>query len=192
MFRGLSDFIVRNKKVIFFWIFAVIVFFLWDFINIVLVDNIGGWFKRGWLFLNHILLKSHINVLYYIYNKLYGLSGSVSYREIHFHGGGGIIVANNCLGLNLMYYYVMFILISPFGRWKNKLLYSIIGVLYIHILNHIRMILLMWLSINNSPYLEINHYFIFNTIVYLNIGMMWYLWMRSEKKYEMKNVKNEI
>ena len=86
----------------------------------------------------------------------------------------------------------MFILISPFGRWKNKLLYSIIGVLYIHILNHIRMILLMWLSINNSPYLEINHYFIFNTIVYLNIGMMWYLWMRSEKKYEMKNVKNEI
>ncbi|OFX70885.1 MAG: hypothetical protein A2X12_06395 [Bacteroidetes bacterium GWE2_29_8] len=176
--------IVDNyKKQLLFLVSLILVWIGWYILNDVLVEI--NLFKRFWLFLYHIILRSIIVPSSLILENVFGMENIYTYREIFFLKGGRVEIANNCLGLSLMYIYSMFIAVFPIKAIKLKIIYILIGIVIIDLLNLIRVVALSLISRHAPQYLDINHYYVFNIITYSAVFFMWVIWMIKVAKKEL-------
>ncbi len=91
----------------------------------------------------------------------------------------GVKIGPPCNGLNLMALYIGFLILIP-GNIKQKLRFIALGILVIHVLNIIRVLALILLAYYAPQYLEFNHSYTFNLIIYLVIFFMWLKWIKQK------------
>jgi exosortase/archaeosortase family protein len=102
-----------------------------------------------------------------------------SERVVRIANSGGVRVSPPCSGLDIMFLYLALILSFP-AKIKQKLYYSIGGILIIHLLNISRITALALLSYYAPEWVEINHKIIFNIIVYSIIVYLFYTYINKQ------------
>jgi len=88
-----------------------------------------------------------------------------------------VTVTPECTTLKQWVHWVVIIIFFP-GPWKHKLWYIPSGILVIHLTNIVR---ISGLAILRLPFPEVSHFnffhdYIFKTLFYVVIFLMWYLW----------------
>lgn len=92
--------------------------------------------------------------------QLMGYSTFQKGNSLWITGYPGISVGNYCLGVQLMYYHVALMLISPIPLPK-RLLYAIAGVILIQFLNVLRITGLLLISVYKPSLLVLSHDYLF-------------------------------
>jgi exosortase/archaeosortase family protein len=87
----------------------------------------------------------------------------------------GILILFACLGIDVMIAYVSLILGYP---GKSKILFLVIGILFVHLLNIIRMSMIVITIKKNPAIVDLSHD-IFNYIGYGLIIMLFYFWVKK-------------
>ena len=96
-------------------------------------------------------------------------------RTIGIDGAQLLWVGDECNGLTLFAIFIVFMLAFP-GPWKKKLWFIPIGMLLIHLMNAIRVAALAVIVKENPEALDFNHTYVFTTLVYGFIFLLWYIW----------------
>ena len=98
------------------------------------------------------------------------------YPHLLFLNGQPIIsVDTPCNALPMMYLFASFVLVYP-GSWKRKALFIPAGVLFINLLNLVRIIALSYVSIYMEDYFYFNHKYAFQIAVYTLVISLWLYW----------------
>ncbi len=149
----------------------------------------------GWIIISHLFLQdgnpvddflriSEANwvirllglVGYEVYVEVGGLTKTVLFLD----GGERLIgIEDSCNGLVLLVVFVGFVLSFP-SRWIDRLKFIPVGVLFIYVMNVVRIFALALIQIHYPQYLDFNHHYTFTILVYLDIFL---LWMAYVKKY---------
>lgn len=100
----------------------------------------------------------------------------VTYDSIWMNGIYAISVEEGCNGLNIMLLFIAFV-VAFGGSITNMLIFIPLGILFIHISNIGR---LMLLSLINVEYggraFHFYHKYLFTAIIYGAVLLLWYLW----------------
>lgn len=98
-------------------------------------------------------------------------------------GSAGVEVGPACVGFGLLFGFAGLIL-SYHGSLKSKLWFIPLGLLGIHTINILRIVILAIISNINNDWVEFNHKYVFNTIIYIFIFLMFTWWVRFVEKQE--------
>jgi exosortase family protein XrtF len=115
------------------------------------------------------LSKLFLNLLGY---KIYFLHE----RQIFIEHANGIFIGDPCNGLNLFALFSGFIIAYP-GALKSKLFYIPAGILFIHLVNVLRISFLLLLQLKAPEYMEFNHTYTFTILIYGCIFLLWIFWV---------------
>jgi exosortase/archaeosortase family protein len=92
-------------------------------------------------------------------------------------GSAGVAVGPACVGFGLLFGFAGLIL-SYHGSIKSKLWFIPLGLLGIHTINILRIVILAIISNINNDWVDFNHKYVFNTIIYIFIFLMFTWWVR--------------
>lgn len=107
------------------------------------------------------------------------------YTTIYMDGQGTISVAHECNGAVVMILFLAFVV--AFSGLKRELWWYIpVGFIFIHLANLSRMILLTYLSFNNSSWLHFTHKFLFTALIYLMVFLLWIFWVNLMLKRDKR------
>ena len=97
------------------------------------------------------------------------------YRTLGLDGTHGVWVGDPCNGITIFALFVGFIVAYP-GKLLQKLWFIPFGIITIHLLNVIRIAALCIILLEAPDKLEFNHTYVFTTIIYSYIFLLWYWW----------------
>lgn len=160
-------------------IYLILSVFLYGYIGI--TDPKGSWYAP--FLAKYSLIELLLNGLIYPIKFIMTLAGYnvVSYQNnVSIAHEKGILIYHGCLGLDIMKAYAALILGYP---GKKKILFLCIGLLFIHVLNIIRMLLIL-VTIKTSPSIVEESHDVLNIAGYMCILLFYYLYTR---KYAMDN-----
>ncbi len=101
----------------------------------------------------------------------------VTYDSIWLNGTYAISVEEGCNGINIMILFIAFV-VAFGGTLKNMLLFIPAGILFIHLANIGRLMLLSLINVEwNGQAFHFFHKFGFTAIIYGAILVLWYLWV---------------
>lgn len=164
---------------------AGLIYLVWEFFNSYMQGY--AWFDRWWdqnilgFFLQGILNASEFTLRLLPYEV---------YREgivLKLDGSPGVAVGPGCVGLGLMFAMAALI-ISYQGPWKKKLWFIPLGVSGIFAINVCRIVVLALISKYNHHWVDFNHKYVFNTLVYCFIFFMWVMWVRHLEEPSRKAI----
>ncbi|MCT4663910.1 MAG: exosortase/archaeosortase family protein [Flavobacteriales bacterium] len=93
-----------------------------------------------------------------------------------------VVINESCSGINL--YIIFTTLVFAFIKgWGRKLLVSVIGIIYLLLLNDFRAIISVWVKIKSPTYYYFTHEVLF---LYLLYGFLVYYWYINFKKHGIK------
>lgn len=110
------------------------------------------------------------------------------YRTMGVDGSNGVWIGDSCNGLTLFSTFAIFIISWP-GPWKRKLWYIPLGILVIHLLNVMRITTLSIIAYYHPDWLDFNHSYTFQILVYLAIFLLWMLWANKISIQGVKHAK---
>jgi exosortase family protein XrtF len=115
------------------------------------------------------------------------LGDNETIRTIGIAGTHGLWIGDPCNGLTLFALFSLFIIAYP-GPWKHKAWYIPVGITLIHIMNVIRIAALYIITLERPEWLDFNHTYLFQTLMYGFIFLLWYVWIKkfSSKKADVK------
>ncbi len=87
-----------------------------------------------------------------------------------------INIFEGCNGINVMIVFVAF-LVAYQGTVKLTIIFSLVGLLVIHIFNLARIILLFQQARDHSPYFYYIHKYLFTAILYFVVAVLWWFWV---------------
>ena len=127
-----------------------------------------------WEYLNDLLadflIQQNSSILNILGYKNY-VSGRISWIE----GYGGVAVGNYCLGFQLMYYFIMLMMVSEVN-WQKKLIGVFLGVIMTQLLNIVRIIGLNLITVYAPDLMFLSHDLFFNILVFgVLISFYYYL-----------------
>lgn len=97
-----------------------------------------------------------------------------------------LYIADGCNGLELFLVYIGFIIC--FNHYVfNKLIFITIGIFTIDVINIIRCVLLAFVKEKYNEYFDFTHHYLFNSIVYLMIFILWFQFTKSKKLLNFSN-----
>lgn len=99
-------------------------------------------------------------------------------RTIGISGTHGLWIGDPCNGLTLFALFSLFILAYP-GKWKHKLWYIPLGITLIHTMNILRIVALCIITLRSPQWLEFNHTYLFQTLMYAFIFLLWFVWIKK-------------
>lgn len=109
----------------------------------------------------------------------------INRRTIWLHPVPGVTIGNYCLGVQLMYYFILVIVITPMS-FAKKSLGILIGIGLVWILNILRIVGLLLLSYHAPQHLYIAHDHIFNIAVFAVLLPFLYLLTLGENRQSIK------
>ena len=163
---------LQGNPVLFFLVKALLLYILWYFLY------------ELWLKPQDIIDKWVIDKLikggeFVISNMGYTLipepNIKQSIRTLGIDGTHGLWIGNPCDGIELFALFAGFIIAYP-GPLKTKLWFIPLGIISIHIINQIRIIALVFITLLWPDYLDVNHTYTFTIIVYSFVFLLWMLW----------------
>jgi len=103
-------------------------------------------------------------------------------------GHGTIQLIYSCLGLGVVSFFSAFVLSYP-KRWKQKIIFLVLGISGIEFLNTMRFVFLavFWDKRNTGI---INHHTVFNIFIYLAVAISLYFWVKDENKPDKADATN--
>ncbi|MDX2002988.1 MAG: archaeosortase/exosortase family protein [Chitinophagales bacterium] len=125
-----------------------------------------------WESFNVWLVTLLVNTSHFILQVL-GYQVYASGRDLWIGQVPGVNVGNYCLGLQLMYYFLLLMLVSGFNR-KYKAVAMIGGILLINALNIVRIAGLTVISFEAPKYLFLAHDHLFNILVFVSLFLFVY------------------
>lgn len=164
-----------------FMVLLLFFYFLTQFL--MLVAKPGSPFYSQYLFDNfHFVSWMRSSILYTsnVFTQWMGLDTYIaSDKIIAVKGGRSLIMARQCLGLEITGFWVAFILAHKIDL-KRKILWAVAGVLAIWFLNTWRVAILLYALQNKWPMpTKIDHHDLFNYITYALIAGLIYLFYRK-------------
>lgn len=99
-------------------------------------------------------------------------------RTIGIDGTHGLWIGDPCNGLSLFALFISFIIAYP-GSWKHKLWFIPVGITLIHAMNILRITLLCIIVLKKPSWLEFNHTYLFQIIMYGFIFSLWFIWIKK-------------
>lgn len=145
---------------------------------------------RKWMFLKgqftdftQIASVVYLNIVRFFLDILgYDTSINFSERKLWITGAANAIeIIYDCLGLNLFFIFMIFILAYP-GSYKIKMWFIPAGLIDIFLLNSMRMAALTPIVANKPHLMDLYHHFIFQGVIYLYIFGMWWLFTKIASK----------
>jgi len=152
-------------------IYAILSVFFYCYVG--LVDPVGNYYSPFLAKFN--LIQGVLNGLIYPIVWILKLLGYevVNYQNnVSIAHERGILIYHACLGIDIMIGYTSLILGYP-GR--RKLVFLIIGIISIHILNILRMLMILLMIKKNPNIAELSHD-IFNFLGYACILLLYFAW----------------
>lgn len=143
-------------------------------------------FYDGWMvntkFVNSTLINHLIGANQLLLDA-FGYTTFSNGETIGIDGSHGVFIGDPCNGLSLFALFAGFI-IAFNGRLVYKIPFIALGVLFIHLLNIIRIFLLTLLAKYSPATLDFNHKYTFTYLIYSLIFLMWMVWVKkyAEKK----------
>jgi exosortase/archaeosortase family protein len=141
--------------------------------------TISAYWEAFNLSLVHFITGKSCTVL-----KWMGYETYTHHRTIWIINTNGLAIGNYCLGIQLMYYYIMLLLITPMSKLK-KVIAIPCGIIITFFLNILRIISLCLVSLYAPQYMHLAHDHVFNIIVFGTLmGFYYYLikddWLGNE------------
>lgn len=97
---------------------------------------------------------------------VFGFESGVRNNYIcYIDGYGGVSVGNYCLGMQLIYYYIGLLIISPIS-FRLKLVAVPVALLINHALNTARITALNIMTVHLPEYVDVSHHYLFNALVF--------------------------
>lgn len=90
----------------------------------------------------------------------------------------GVWIGEPCNGIKLFGLFTVFILAYP-GKWLHKLWFIPAGIIFIHYVNVVRVMALMWINYKDPSALDFNHNYTFTILVYSVIILLWFIWIKK-------------
>ena len=97
----------------------------------------------------------------------------------------GVAVGPACVGFGLQVAFAALILAYE-GPWKKKLWFVPLGMIGIHLINVSRVVVLAILSNINNDWVDFNHKYVFSSLVYLFMFVMWVTWVKFLEKEKIQ------
>lgn len=111
-------------------------------------------------------------------------------RTIGIEGTTGLWIGDPCDGINLFALFSFFVIAYP-GNWKHKLWFVPAGITLIHFMNIVRISLLCIIVRDRPQWLEFNHTYLFQTLMYILIFVLWFVWIRRFSRKDINPDRNE-
>jgi exosortase/archaeosortase family protein len=127
-----------------------------------------------WEYLNNEVRWIVLDGAEFVLNK-FGLATENTGYFLNIKDMPGIGMGNYCLGFQLMYYFIMLVIIAPF-TWQLKTVVSVAGIIITIIMNIFRTAALCWLVVFKPSWMAISHDYIFNAVV-LGVLLLFYYWL---------------
>lgn len=169
-----------GKALLFFIVWKIIYsLFLYDskVLDYPLTKHVG---EASTLFLNNSFFLSGFTTERVLISEE---SSIIESSEIYHNGNLVLYIADACNGLELMVLYIGFIICMPSKFWR-KILYIILGILFIDLINILRCSGLIYLREYFHAYFDFAHHYLFKAIVY---GATFIMWMVYSRKISLKN-----
>lgn len=138
----------------------------------------------GWI------IESADSVLRTLGYKTFKVLQDRDMQVVGIDGSNGVWVGSNCNAITLFSLFAVFIIAYP-GNQKDKWWYIPTGIIAIHVLNILRVVALAMIANSYPQYLNFNHSYTFNFLIYMFIFALWILWVNKfADKYIQKNEQN--
>jgi exosortase/archaeosortase family protein len=112
----------------------------------------------------------------------------LDYQSLRIGTSAGIIVNPSCLGWGVMSFWTAFVVANG-GGWQHKLKWTVMGLLFIIILNISRLALITLALFKHWQTIRyIDHHFAFNILSYCIIGVLILWFISRQKKYETRKL----
>jgi exosortase family protein XrtF len=98
-------------------------------------------------------------------------------RTIGIDGTHGLWIGDPCDGLTIFALFAFFIIAYP-GKWKHKAWFIPAGITLIHFMNILRITILCIIVKTHPSWLEFNHTYLFQILMYLFIFCLWFIWIK--------------
>lgn len=178
-----------NKQMIFFVLRVLIIYIAWKVLlwflgeqRIPIEERHWPWLSSGWETFNDWVRIFLIQTTK-LYFDFFGYTTEVVGKSVlRIHELAAVGVGNYCLAIQLWIFFIALICSYP-GKWINKLLFSIFGVLMINLINIIRIIVIVYAAHHYPEKIQFNHDYVFNVIIYIFTFFMWVLWVNRLNYY---------
>ena len=97
-------------------------------------------------------------------------------------------IIEGCNALSVIILFVSFV-IAFTGKFKQTVLFSLFGIVIIHVFNILRIVLLSMAIFHYPKYREILHGVIFPLFIYGIVFLLWIIWVNKYSFYASKNNK---
>lgn len=96
-------------------------------------------------------------------------------------------IGDACNGRNLIVLYLSFLLSIPIGEFENKMVFAIIGVVFIFLMNILRIYGLFQVALIAPEFFQFLHKYLFQTFIYIDMFILWRGYLHFEIKKVMQN-----
>lgn len=127
-----------------------------------------------WEYLNNEVRWIVLDGAEFVLNKI-GYATENSGYVLNIEGKQGIGIGNYCLGFQLMYYFIMLVIIAPLSFIK-KMWAGIAGIAITIFINIFRTAALCWIVVFKPSLMAVSHDYIFNALV-LSVLMLFYYFL---------------
>jgi exosortase family protein XrtF len=99
-------------------------------------------------------------------------------RIVKIVGTPGLFIGDSCNGISLFALFSIFIFSFP-GKLVSKFLFVPAGIIFIHLMNVLRVVTLAIIETYSYSMTEFNHTYTFTIVIYGCIFMMWLYWINK-------------
>ena len=101
-------------------------------------------------------------------------------------------IGDACNGRNLLVLYLSFLLAIPIGEFENKMVFAIIGVVFILLMNVLRIYGLFQVALIAPEFFQFLHKYLFQTFIYIDMFILWrgYLHFEIKKAIQLQSLPN--
>ena len=104
-------------------------------------------------------------------------------RMVYIKGTPGLFMGDSCNGISLFALFGIFIVSFP-GKILSKIIFIPAGILFIHLLNILRVTALCVIETYSYSMTEFNHTYTFTILIYGFIFGMWLFWINKYSSYK--------
>lgn len=163
----------KNNPYFRFTFLAIILYVLWYVLYEAWLHPSGIWDRT--IINNLVVLTNYmLEMLGYYPIPDNGIEGG---RIVGIDGTLGVWIGDPCNGFSLFALFLIFMITYP-GPWRQKLWYTPLGLIAIHFINVFRIVALTIILDINPEWLDFNHNYTFNIIVYSFVFFLWFLWAK--------------
>ncbi len=174
----------ENNTIILFVLRVAIIYFAWKILSFVLGEEkipiderMWPWLSQHWENFNDFVRIILLNSTKYYFDIVGIYSEIIDKYRLWVHGYAVLGIGNYCLGIQLWIFFAALIF-SYQGKIVNKIWFSVAGIIIINLLNIFRLIAVVYAAHFYPKYIQFNHDYVFNVIIYIFTFLMWTIWIK--------------